>query len=87
MAYNTTNHVYYLKQYSEIKEELTEQQLTSFLQDVLENRAKVTELSPGMAVNEETYRSDNSGVIDLITYAKIDARAIKFTAQKIILLN
>ncbi|KAL9974978.1 hypothetical protein ACROYT_G012090 [Oculina patagonica] len=40
MAYNTTNHVYYLKQYSEIKEELTEQQLTSFLQDVLEGRAK-----------------------------------------------
>ncbi|KAJ7360441.1 Protein disulfide-isomerase tmx3 [Desmophyllum pertusum] len=40
MAYNTTDHVYYLKQYSEIKEELTEQQLASFLQDVLEGQAK-----------------------------------------------
>jgi len=40
MAYNTTDHVYYLKQYSEIKDELTEQQLASFLQDVLEGRAK-----------------------------------------------
>ena len=42
MAYNTTNHVYYLKQYSEIKDELTEQQLASFLQDVLEGQAKVS---------------------------------------------
>lgn len=40
MAYNSTNHVYYLKQYSEIKEEFTEQQLVSFLEDVLEGRAK-----------------------------------------------
>ena len=42
MVYNTTDHVYYLKQYSEIKDELSEQQLTSFLQDVLEGRAKVS---------------------------------------------
>jgi len=41
MAYNTTDHVYYLKQYTEIKDELTEEQLASFLQDVLEGRAKV----------------------------------------------
>lgn len=40
MAYNSTNHVYYLKQYIEIKEEFTEQQLVSFLEDVLEGRAK-----------------------------------------------
>ena len=42
MAYNTTDHVYYLKQYSEIKDELTGQQLISFLQDVLEGQAKVS---------------------------------------------
>ena len=42
MAYNSTNHVYYLQQYSEIKEEFTEQQLVSFLEDVLEGRAKVS---------------------------------------------
>lgn len=49
MAYNTTDHVYYLKQHSEIKDELTEQQLASFLQDVLEGRAKVmsSDLWPG----------------------------------------
>ena len=41
MAYNTTDQVYYLKQYSEIKDELTEEQLVSFLEDVLEGRAKV----------------------------------------------
>lgn len=41
MAYNTTDHVYYLKQYSEIKDEFTEQNLVSFLNDVLEGRAKV----------------------------------------------
>lgn len=40
MAYNTTDHVYYLKQYSDIKDELTEQQLASFLEDVLEGQAK-----------------------------------------------
>lgn len=40
IAYNTTDHVYYLKQYSEIKEEFTEQQLITFLDDVLEGRAK-----------------------------------------------
>ena len=42
MAYNSTNHVYYLKQYSEIKDEFTEQQLVSFLENVLEGRAKVS---------------------------------------------
>ena len=41
MAYNTTDQVYYLKQYSEIKDEFTEEQLVSFLEDVLEGRAKV----------------------------------------------
>ncbi|CAH3177414.1 unnamed protein product [Porites lobata] len=40
MAYNTTDQVYYLKQYSEIKDEFTEEQLVSFLEDVLEGRAK-----------------------------------------------
>lgn len=61
MAYNTTNHVYYLKQYSEIKEELTEQQLGSFLQDVLEGRAKVTmswdqEWPSKKILHKETYK-------------------------------
>ena len=41
MAYNTTDQVYYLKQYSEIKDEFTEEQLVSFLEDVLEGRVKV----------------------------------------------
>lgn len=41
MAYNTTDQVYYLKQYSEIKDEFTEEQLVSFLEDVFEGRAKV----------------------------------------------
>ena len=41
MAYNTTDQVYYLKHYSEIKDEFTEEQLVSFLEDVLEGRAKV----------------------------------------------
>jgi len=40
MVYNTTDHVYYLMQYSEIKDEFTEQKLTSFLDDILEGRAK-----------------------------------------------
>lgn len=41
MVYNTTDHVYYLKQYSELKEDFSEEKLTSFLDDVLEGRAKV----------------------------------------------
>lgn len=76
MAYNTTNHVYYLKQYSEIKEELTEQQLASFLQDVLEGRAKVQLVetrveSQWKLSHEETYKSDKNRVVDFITYAKM----------------
>lgn len=41
MVYNTTDHVYYLMQYSEIKDEFTEQKLTFFLDDILEGHAKV----------------------------------------------
>ena len=41
MVYNTSDHVYYLKQYSDLKEEFTEEKLTSFLDDVLEGRVKV----------------------------------------------
>ncbi|XP_068693616.1 protein disulfide-isomerase TMX3-like isoform X2 [Montipora foliosa] len=36
MVYNSTDHVYYLKQYSELKEEFTEDNLTSFLNDILD---------------------------------------------------
>ena len=50
MAYNVTDHVYYLKQYSEIKDELTEQQLASFLQDVLEGQSKVSSVICGRIV-------------------------------------
>lgn len=55
MAYNTTDHVYYLKQYSEIKDELTEQQLASFLQDVLEGRAKVGSVICGQVVERKKH--------------------------------
>ena len=41
MAYNSTDQVYYLKQYSELREEFTEDNLVSFLDDVLGGRAQV----------------------------------------------
>ena len=53
MAYNTTDHVYYLKQHAEIKDELTEQQLASFLQDVLEGRAKVSSVICGQVMERK----------------------------------
>ncbi|XP_067054514.1 protein disulfide-isomerase TMX3-like isoform X2 [Acropora muricata] len=40
MAYNSTDQVYYLKQYSELREEFTEDNLVSFLDDVLGGRAQ-----------------------------------------------
>ena len=56
MAYNTTDHVYYLKQYSEIKDELTGQQLTSFLQDVLEGQAKVSSVICSRVVERKEFK-------------------------------
>ena len=41
MVYNSTDHVYYLKQYSELKEEFTEDNLTSFLNDILDGHEQV----------------------------------------------
>ena len=41
MVYNSTDHVYYIQQYSEIREEFTEDNLISFLDDVLGGRAQV----------------------------------------------
>lgn len=43
MAYNSTDQVYYLKQYSELREEFTEDNLVSFLDDVLGGRAQVSD--------------------------------------------
>lgn len=43
MAYNSTDQVYYIKQYSELKEEFTEDNLISFLDDVLGGRAQVND--------------------------------------------
>lgn len=40
MVYNTTDQVYYLMQYSELKEDFTEEKLTVFLNDVLEGNVK-----------------------------------------------
>lgn len=57
MAYNTTDHVYYLKQYTEIKDELTEEQLASFLQDVLEGRAKVSSVICGLVMERKKYNN------------------------------
>ena len=41
MVYNSTDQVYYLMQYSELKEDFTEEKLTVFLNAVLKGNVKV----------------------------------------------
>ena len=67
MAYNTTDQVYYLKQYSEIKDEFTEEQLVSFLEDVLEGRAKVWCILEGVNDHDSDDR-EARGLLPIIAY-------------------
>ena len=67
MAYNTTDQVYYLKQYSEIKDEFTEEQLVSFLEDVLEGRAKVWCILEGVNDHDSGDR-EARGLLPIIAY-------------------
>ena len=70
MAYNTTDQVYYLKQYSEIKDEFTEEQLVSFLEDVLEGRAKVWCILEGVNDHDSDDR-EARGLLPIIAYRGI----------------
>ena len=67
MAYNTTDQVYYLKQYSEIKDEFTEEQLVSFLEDVLEGGAKVWCILEGVNDHDSDDR-EARGLLPIIAY-------------------